>query len=250
MSQIQKIAKVASDPRSSGRGGIKGALVVYTGGSTPLLLTKTDSAVDTAWSDITSTIGAGTISLSEMANLAASTVIGRNTQSTGVPEAVTMAQLRALLATELGSSYSFAKKTSSQSFSSATPANVTGLLIAVTSGHLVRFCAHGIVQTTNANTGVQLGITTPAFTRLAAIASIKSGGTDAINTLWTGLLNSSGDVTVPANGLLANTDYPFSIDGFIVASANGNVQIQMASETGTENVSFQCGVIEAWDFGV
>jgi hypothetical protein len=43
-------------------------------------------------------ITAGSVPLAALADLAASTVIGRNTAGTGVPEAVTMAQLSALLA--------------------------------------------------------------------------------------------------------------------------------------------------------
>lgn len=47
-------------------------------------------------------IANGDVTLAKLANLAQSTVIGRNTASTGVPEAVTMAQLQPLIATAGG----------------------------------------------------------------------------------------------------------------------------------------------------
>lgn len=53
-------------------------------------------------------LAAGSVTLAKLANLANATVIGRNTAGTGVPEAVTMAQLAALLkTTQEGTAYSY-----------------------------------------------------------------------------------------------------------------------------------------------
>lgn len=82
-------------------GGASGAGPVVTDAN-GLILDPGTATVDGG--DLT----AGTVTLAKLANLAASTVIGRNTQSTGVPESVTMAQLGALLkTTQEGTTYSY-----------------------------------------------------------------------------------------------------------------------------------------------
>lgn len=82
-------------------GGASGAGPLYTDANGLLLDPGT---AEVSGADLT----AGSVPLAALANLANARVIGRNTAGTGVPEAVTMAQLAALLkATQEGTAYSY-----------------------------------------------------------------------------------------------------------------------------------------------
>ena len=294
MSLIQKIAKVASDPRVGGRGGVKGALVIYTGGSVPVLLIKTDAAVDTAWVDVTSGLPTGSVSYSEIqnvsatdrllgrdtagagvieeltvggglsftgaggiqitdagvtlakqANLANATVIGRNTAGTGVPEAVTMSQLAAMLAASSGITTTYVKVAGGQTFTSTALADATGMLFPVVAGSIYRFRMSILVQSTLQTVGVSHTLTYPAMTRQGIKSDVHILTTDAPNGRWMGAISASADAVVPTSAQAANEDSLLTIEGFIIPSASGNVQLQLARETDTggATITFEYGLI-------
>lgn len=97
-------------------GGASGAGPLYTDANGLLLDPGT---AEVSGADLT----AGSVPLAALANLANARVIGRNTAGTGVPEAVTMAQLAALLkATQEGTTYSY---TALQTFAAAVGLTLT-----------------------------------------------------------------------------------------------------------------------------
>jgi hypothetical protein len=109
------------DPGATGPAGAPGSngVGVPTGGTTGQVLTKNSATdYDTSWQTVSGgggvsdgdkgditvsgsgaswTIDAGAVSLSKMADLATSTILGRATAGTGVPEALTAAQVRTIL---------------------------------------------------------------------------------------------------------------------------------------------------------
>lgn len=196
----------------------------------------------------TAKVADANITLAKLADLANARVIGRNTAGTGVPESITMAQLQVLLNAAAGVTYSFVKINSTQTFATATPANVTGMIMPVVSGHIYKFKVTSVVQTDTNTVGIQHGLTTPTFTRFAAQAD-SFQTVDATGAVWHGRLNSSGDTSIPTAAPAANQDQTQIITGLITPTADGNLQLQMATETGTTVVSHFVGIFELWDYG-
>jgi hypothetical protein len=143
---------------------------------------------------------------------------------------------------------SVVKKTADQTFNSATPANVTGLSFAVVAGRYYRYEFWVIVRSDTATVGVALGVTYPAVTRAAAtgMGLIASGAGGSFDTAIT----ASGGHVIPAAVPAINTDYLAKVEGIIVPSANGTLQLQARTETGTTVVTVRqgsCGFL--WDMG-
>lgn len=108
-------------------------------------------------------------------------------------------------------------------------ANTTGLSFAVTSGTYYRFTGLIVFRTAATTTGLRLGLTCPAFTVMTARVEIPSAA-DAASGDWQGWVTSSGDSVVGPGVQAANTDYLAKIEGIILPSANGTVQLQHATE--------------------
>lgn len=200
----------------------------------------------------------GSVTLASLANLANATVIGRNTAGTGVPEAVTMAQLQVLLNAANGFSRTFLKKTATTTgITSAVLANATigasgggTFQLPVTTGHYYRFQVTCVVQSDTGTSGVTVGLTTPAFTKFAAIVHAVSAA-DGVGGGYQGTINSSGDSVAVANVPVANQDFCTVITGIIIPSADGNLTLQVANEAGAGNVQLGQGTImELMDYGV
>jgi hypothetical protein len=90
---LAKIANQADLTILGNNSGGAGPPIALTAAQTRTVLALAAIATSGSGADL----AAGTVALAALANLANATVIGRNTAGTGVPEAVTMAQLAALL---------------------------------------------------------------------------------------------------------------------------------------------------------
>lgn len=121
-----------------------------------------------------------------------------------------------------------------------TLANTTGLSFAVTSGVTYRFRALIVFRTAALTTGIKLGVTTPAFTVFTGNCSIPFAA-DGAGGIWHGFLTTSGD-SVTSTGVPAiNTDLLAVMDGLIVPSANGTVQVQHATEVAASAATIRRG---------
>lgn len=141
------------------------------------------------------------------------------------------------------------KKTSDQTFNSATPANVTNLVFALTAGRYYKFEFTLAVRSDTATVGVATSLTFPAMTRFAARVSAPFAA-DGAGAEWQGEITSSDDPVVPTAIASINTDYIVKIEGVAVPSANGNLQVRARTETGTTNVVVRqgsCGML--YDLG-
>ena len=141
------------------------------------------------------------------------------------------------------------KKIADQAFNSVVPANVTNLLFPLVAGRYYHFKFVCLVQSDTATVGVGLTVTVPAATRFGAKGSslISADGT---GSEYNGAITASADAVVPTAVPTTNTDYIWVLEGLVVPSANGNLQLQARTETGTTNVIVRQGSIGLlWDFG-
>jgi hypothetical protein len=140
------------------------------------------------------------------------------------------------------------KITSDQAFSSSTPANVTGLSFSVVAGRSYYYRFVLLVRSDTATVGVRLTLTIPGATRFGATAQTQIG-VDG-NQLYTGAITSSGDAVAPTAVPAINTDHVAVVEGILVPSADGTIQVQAGTETGTTTITVRQGSMGLlWDLG-
>lgn len=134
------------------------------------------------------------------------------------------------------------RKTADQTFASATPADVTGMSFSVRSGGYYHFRFVILYQSDTSTVGLQATVTTPAFTRFGArLNAIVTG--DGAGRDYVGAITASGDAVLTTNVPAINEDYVAVVEGVIIPSANGTLQLQAATETGTTNVIVRQGSV-------
>ena len=131
-------------------------------------------------------------------------------------------------------------------FSSVTLANITGLAFPVTSGLTYEFRGLVVFRSAAITTGLRLGLTCPAFTVLAASASIPIAADAAGVGYMDGWITTSGDSVLGTGVQAATTDYVATIEGVLVPSANGTVQLQAATEIAASNITVRAGSLIGW----
>jgi hypothetical protein len=87
----------------------------------------------------------------------------------------------------------------------------------------------GTYTTSVVTTGPKVGLTTPAAPTLLAAQAVIYGLTASTATM--GVITATGGSVVGADVAVINTPYVFVVEGFLVPSVNGFLQIQYASET-------------------
>lgn len=135
----------------------------------------------------------------------------------------------------------FSKKTTDQTFNVTAPASATSLSFAVLPGSTYKFKFTVIYTSAATNTGLRLGLTYPTATAASAMANISSG-VDGTGAFFQGVLNSSGDSVVAAATPQAAPAVMLAyVEGIIVPSAAGDVQLTAASELAGTNVIILAG---------
>ena len=132
------------------------------------------------------------------------------------------------------------KLTADQTRNSATLANVTGAALSVVAGNYYRFVFRVVFRSDTATVGIRLGLTTPAFSVCTARADIPIAADGAAGGTQ-GWITSSGDSVIGTGVQAVNTDYLAIIEGVIKPTANGSLQLQFATETGTTVVTVRDG---------
>lgn len=107
---------------------------------------------------------------------------------------------------------------------SQTLTDTTGLLFAVVSGTYYWFRFGILFQSAGTTTGISIGLTCPAVTVLAANVTIPS----TAGVQLTGRLNASGDSATSTAIDTAGSTALAVVEGLILSSANGNLQVQHA----------------------
>lgn len=137
------------------------------------------------------------------------------------------------------------KLTADQAFSLVALTNVTNLSFAVTAGTLYRFRFDVIFRTAVTTTGIGLGLTYPAVTSMAAHARIPFA-VDGSDAVFEGEITTSGDSVLTTAVVAATTDYLAVIEGVILPSANGTVQLQARTEVAASAATVRNGSHLSW----
>lgn len=126
-------------------------------------------------------------------------------------------------------------------FTSTGLANVTGLSFAVTAGTLYRFTFFIAYRTAATTTGARFGVTLPAVTTFAATTRLAGFAADGTDSEFTGALTTSGDSAMSTAVAAASTDYLAVVEGVLLPSANGTLQLQAATEVNASAVTVRNG---------
>lgn len=129
-----------------------------------------------------------------------------------------------------GSGPTLVKLTADQTFLTTGLANVTGLVFPVTAGTLYRFTFFAVFRSSLATAGARLGLTLPAFTTYTGSVRIAGRAADGTDSEFVGALTTSGDSVVSSAVAATNTDFLAVVEGVLLPSANGNLQLQAAPE--------------------
>ena len=121
---------------------------------------------------------------------------------------------------------------------SSTPAAVAGLLFTLTSGTYYTFKFLLLVQTSDATVGPRLGLSLPAFTTFGATVTALFAADGAAAT-WTGALTVDDDYTTLTDLPAASTSYLVTVEGVILPSGAGDVQIIAAREGATGTITIK-----------
>lgn len=128
-----------------------------------------------------------------------------------------------------------------QPFTATALADVTSLTFPVAAGGLYRFTFFVAYRTAATTTGARFGLTFPAATAQAATVRIAGIGNDGTDSEFTGSITSSGDSVVSAAVAAANTDYLAVIEGVLLPTANGNLQLRAATEIANSALTIRNG---------
>jgi hypothetical protein len=122
-----------------------------------------------------------------------------------------------------------------------TMADVTNLLLPVVNGYYYWFKFIVLVRSAATTTGLKLSVTIPTVTVFSAIADTPTSAADGTDSIFQGRITSSDDAVI-GTGVPSNSeDHMASIEGIIVPSADGNIQVRYASEVDTSNVTIKAG---------
>lgn len=134
------------------------------------------------------------------------------------------------------------KKSADQTFSSATPANVTGMSFPVVSGRYYHFRFVVLFQSNTATVGIGISVTHPGATRFGATVESMIAA-DGAGGVLQGAVTASDDAVLGTAVAVINTDYLATVEGVFLASANGTLQLRARTETGTTPVIVRQGSV-------
>lgn len=134
----------------------------------------------------------------------------------------------------------FARSAANQTFSVTALANVTSLSFAVAAGVTYKYKFNIMYTSAATTTGLKLGLTYPAVTSASGLANIASGA-DGTGAYFQGVINSSGDSVMSTSSPAAAATLLAQVEGIIVPSAAGTVQLRAATEVAASNIVILAG---------
>lgn len=124
--------------------------------------------------------------------------------------------------------------------STVTMGDATGLSFAVANGTYYAYRFLVLFQTAAITTGIRLSVTHPAAT-LTAYTALIPAAADAVNALYSGWGTASDDAVVGTGVQAANTTYLATLEGVLLPSAGGTLQLRFASEVAASAVTVKRG---------
>lgn len=222
----------------------------------------------------TGNIANNAVDNSKLATVATATFKGRTTAGTGNVEDLSATQATALLDTFTsalkglvpasgggttnflradgtwaaaggGSSPVSATKGTTQltNATSGTLTNITGLSFSLSSGRMYYFKFVGSFSSAATTTGIGFSFTGPAVTYAFWTAAIQqaAAGTDQMYTYSSA--NQLASIAASASVVAANTDYIWTIEGYVQPSAAGTLQLQFRTEVNGSTVTLKAGSV-------
>lgn len=132
------------------------------------------------------------------------------------------------------------KKTADQTNNTVTYADCSGLSFAVTSGTYYHFRFNLIFRTAATTTGIKFKLTGPTVTTFACEANVPFAA-DGAGGAWQGHISAYADSAKTTGVQIANTDFFAVVEGSILPSAGGTLQLQFASEVAASNTIIRQG---------
>jgi len=102
----------------------------------------------------------------------------------------------------------------------------------LTSGRTYIFAYRLLMQTPVATNGIRVGLNFPAATVVGANANIPVS-VDGVAGVWSGIITSSGDSVVGTSAATVNVPLVVTIEGTIIPSANGTLELGYGGELAT-----------------
>ncbi len=134
----------------------------------------------------------------------------------------------------------FFKSTANQTFSTNALTDVTSLSFPLSTGLIYKYRFHILYTSPVTTTGLRVSLTYPAVTTASAVAQIPSGN-DGTGSQYQGTINFSGDIVTSPSTSTANTVHYASVQGVIIPSADGTMQLRAASEVNGSNIIIRAG---------
>lgn len=152
----------------------------------------------------------------------------------------------------------YARQSSTFTTTSTTPSDVSGMSASLTSGHLYHFKFRFASKSTASTVATWWNLTHPAVTDGMIVYNARSpsnslNGTGSEWQCHNGSGTTSPTSTCNPSGM-GGTDgrwYYYEIDGAIIPSADGTLQLQAQVETttGGHTITIDHGYLEIYDFG-
>ena len=135
----------------------------------------------------------------------------------------------------------YVRKTADQTFSTTAVVSATQMVFTVANGVTYKFKFNIAYTSAATTTGLRVGLLFPTVTMSTALANIAAN-TDGTGAYFQGVINATGDfVTATATPTATPNVQYASIEGVIVPSAAGTVQLTIGTEVGGSNVVVKAG---------
>jgi hypothetical protein len=134
----------------------------------------------------------------------------------------------------------FTRVTADQATTSTTAISATNMSFPVIAGNVYKYKFLVLYTSTSSNNGLRLGLTYPAVSTASAVANIAAA-TDSTGAYYQGVINSSGDVVAATSTAASNLIEISTVEGILVPTANGTVQLKFGSELSSQTVTIKAG---------
>jgi hypothetical protein len=132
----------------------------------------------------------------------------------------------------------FTRVTADQATTSTTAISATNMSFPVIAGNVYKYKFLVLYTSTSSNNGLRLGLTYPAVSTASAVANIAAA-TDSTGAYYQGVINSSGDVVAATSTAASNLIEISTVEGILVPTANGTVQLKFGSELSSQTVTIK-----------
>lgn len=129
-----------------------------------------------------------------------------------------------------------------QAFSSTTVADVEGMSFSVRAGRRYHFRFVLLWRSSLVTSGLRATVTIPAATAFGARLNTMITG-DAAGRDYVGAISTSGDEVGTTNVETIDTDYVAVLEGVIVPSADGTVQLRAGCEATLSTCTIRAGSV-------